>query len=205
MTEDVHVLLSGGLVMWPLFLCGVISIAVTIERMLAIGITVVDNRRLITDVERLVSEGNYTEAVHLCSQRPGRAAALLATGLRVHKLSSASVERHMEEYALTQTPIMLERLSILDTIITVAPLLGLLGTVTGMIKAFHVVGSIGMRQPLGVTGGVAEALVATSAGLAIAIFTLPAYNFLTERVKEDLSEMEWRATQVLNMLARIIQ
>jgi biopolymer transport protein ExbB len=154
------------------------------------------------DVERLIAAEKYAEALEICQGRPGRAAALIASGLRAHTINRASVERNMEEYALKQTPIMMERLSILDTIITIAPLLGLLGTVTGMIKAFNVVGSAGMHQPLGVTGGVAEALIATSAGLAIAILTLPMYNFLTERVKEDVAEMEWRATQVLNMLTK---
>jgi biopolymer transport protein ExbB len=202
MEQDYRLLLSGGIVMWPLFLCGVISVAVTIERLLAIGVTVGDNRRLIRDVELLIAGNKFDEALRVCEERPGRAAALLASGLKVHNLSRVTIERNMEEYALKQTPIMMERLSVLDTIITVAPLLGLLGTVTGMIKAFNVVGNAELRHPMGVTGGVAEALIATSAGLAIAILTLPAYNFLTERVKEDVSEMEWRATQVMNMLTR---
>ena len=89
---------------------------------------------------------------------------------------------------------------------TLAPLLGLLGTVTGMIHAFHVVGSTaGLSNPNAITSGVSEALVATSVGLTIAIVTLPAYNFLTERVKENIGEMELRAAQFLNVVATMNQ
>jgi biopolymer transport protein ExbB len=195
MRQDIHFLLTGGVMMWPLFLCGIISVAVMIDRMLAIGATVGDNRRLVAEVERLVRVGEYAEA------HTGRVAALLASGLRSRSLDRVTIERHMEEFALRQLPVMTERLSVLDTIVTLAPLLGLLGTITGMIKAFHIVGSAGISAPAKITGGIAEALIATSAGLAIAIITLPAYNFLTERVKENISEMEWRATQLMNTLS----
>ncbi|BDI31808.1 biopolymer transporter ExbB [Capsulimonas corticalis] len=201
MTQDVHFLLGGGVMMWPLFLCGIISVAVMIDRLLAIGATVGDNRRLVADVEKLVHSGRYAEALAECEAHPGRVAAMLASGLRAEGLDRLAIERHMEEFALRQMPVMMERLSVLDTIVTLAPLLGLLGTITGMIKAFHIVGSAATSSPGVITGGIAEALIATSAGLAIAIVTLPAYNFLTERVKENISEMEWRATQLMNTLA----
>lgn len=202
MAQDIHFLLSGGIVMWPLFLCGVISVAVMIDRFLAIGATVGDNRKLVAQVERDVRAGRYAEALAACEGHPGRVAALLASGLRARSLDRVAIERHMEEFALKQMPVMMERLSVLDTIVTLAPLLGLLGTITGMIKAFHIVGAAGLSAPAKITGGIAEALIATSAGLTIAIVTLPAYNFLTERVKENISEMEWRATQLMNTLAR---
>ncbi|MCW3059955.1 MAG: MotA/TolQ/ExbB proton channel family protein [Capsulimonas sp.] len=201
MNQDLRFLLGGGVMMWPLFLCGVISVAVMIDRLLAIGATVGDNRRLVAEVEKLVQAGKYAEALAACEAHPGRVAAMLASGLRAQGLDRLAIERHMEEFALRQMPVMMDRLSVLDTIVTLAPLLGLLGTITGMIKAFHIVGSAATSAPTIITGGIAEALIATSAGLVIAIVTLPAYNFLTERVKENISEMEWRATQLLNTLA----
>jgi len=202
MTQDIHFLLSGGLVMWPLFLCGIVSVAVMIDRFLAIGATVGDNRRLVAEVEQYVRAGRYQEALQMCEDHPGRVGALLASGLRARHQDRVAIERHMEEFALKQMPVMMERLNVLDTIVTLAPLLGLLGTITGMIKAFHILGVSGISAPAKITGGVAEALIATSAGLTIAIIALPAYNYLTERVRENISEMEWRATQLMNMLAR---
>ncbi len=93
------------------------------------------------------------------------------------------------------------RLSWLDTIITISPLLGLLGTVTGMISAFHVIASKeGISTPTAITGGVAEALIATATGLAIAIFTLVAYNALQEKIKNIVSDIETRATAFTNVI-----
>ena len=202
MFEDVHFLLRGGPVMWPLFLCGVISVAVMVERFLAIGAAVQDNEALMGRISVLLKAGQAAAALEVCEQSPGRVAKMVAGGLRSTHLDSAQTERSMEEMALKELPTLYDRLSVLDTIVTLAPLLGLLGTVTGMIHAFHVVGSaVGLGNPSAVTGGVSEALVATSVGLTIAIVTLPAYNFLTERVKQNIGEMELRAAQFLNIVA----
>lgn len=207
MVQDLHELMKGGLVMWPLFLCGFVAVAVMVDRFLAIGIAVRSNKTFLANVAALLKAGKHAEALALCEQSPNRIAKLMAGGIRHKDLDVRSVERVMEEIALRELPLLYERLSVLDTIVTLAPLLGLLGTITGMIRAFHIVaatsgpGGLG-SNPAAITGGVAEALIATAAGLSIAIFTLPAYNFLTERVKENVSEMELRAAQVLNSLPR---
>jgi biopolymer transport protein ExbB len=85
---------------------------------------------------------------------------------------------------------------VLDTIITLSPLLGLLGTVTGMIAAFGILSTTGMNQPTAITGGVAEALIATAAGLAIAIVTLVPYNYFTARAEQAMDAMERLATRL---------
>jgi len=94
---------------------------------------------------------------------------------------------------------MTRYLVILDTVITLSPLLGLLGTVTGMIRAFGVVAASGMNEPHAITGGVAEALVATAAGLAVAIVTLVPYNYFLRRVERGVEDME-RAGSRLELL-----
>jgi len=204
MSEDVGFLLRGGPVMWPLFLCGVISVAVMIERFLAIGAAVRDNEALMGRISELLKAGQAGAALEFCENSSGRIAKVVAGGLRSTHLDHAQIERSMEEMALKELPTLYDRLGVLDTIVTLAPLLGLLGTVTGMIHAFHVVGSTaGLGNPNAITSGVSEALVATSAGLTIAIVTLPAYNFLTERVKENIGEMELRAAQFLNVVAQM--
>lgn len=193
-------LLHGGPIMWPLFVCALVSLGVMLERWIAISRAGTDNEALLEQVRRLLTEGRTPEALALCEATRGPVASLVASGLRNQDMDADAIERSMEELALRETPVLYRRLGILDTIITIAPLLGLLGTVTGMIKAFNVVGSVGLNQPLGITGGVAEALIATATGLAIAIVTLVGYNYLTEKVKEIISEMETRATQLMNIL-----
>jgi biopolymer transport protein ExbB len=194
-------LLHGGPVMWPLFACALASLGVMVERSLAIGRAATDNETLLEQVRRLLTAGKTDEALKLCERTRGPVASLVAGGIRNRDLDADAVERSMEELALRETPELYKRLGVLDTIITISPLLGLLGTVTGMIRAFHVVGSAGMGQPTAITSGVAEALIATATGLAIAIVTLIGYNALTEKVKEIIAEMETRATQFLNILA----
>jgi biopolymer transport protein ExbB len=193
-------LLHGGPMMWPLFACALISLGVIIERANVIWRASANSEALLEDLKQLLYNGRVDAAVALCEGTPGPVAALLAMGLRSRDLDADGIERAMEELALQETPVLYKRLGILDTIITIAPLLGLLGTVTGMIKAFNVVGSVGLNQPMGITGGVAEALIATATGLAVAIVTLIGYNYLSEKVKEIVSEMETRATQLLNIL-----
>jgi biopolymer transport protein ExbB len=195
-------LLNGGPIMWPLFACALISVAVMIERFIVIRRAGADNEGLTEQVRTLIQQGRIAEAQKLCEDAPGPVPALLAGGIRNHKLDADAIERRMEELALRETPILYRRLGVLDTIITIAPLLGLLGTVTGMIKSFHIVGAAGgLNNTTGISGGVAEALIATATGLAIAIVTLIGYNYLTERVKEVIADMEVRATQLLNILA----
>lgn len=188
--------------MWPLLLCAIISIAVMIERFTAFGLASSNNDVLIDRVKELLLAGKAEEALKVCEDTKGPTAALLAGGIRNRHLDNDAIERAMEELALRETPALYRRLPWLDTIITVAPLLGLLGTVTGMIRAFHVVGgSEGLSAPTGITSGVAEALYATASGLAIAIVTLIGYNALSEKVKIIVADMEVRATQLLNILA----
>ncbi|MBV9868679.1 MAG: MotA/TolQ/ExbB proton channel family protein [Abitibacteriaceae bacterium] len=188
--------------MWPLFALAIISVAVMIERFIALRRAAGDNEEFLEEIRRLLTQGKVNDALALCERTSGPVASLIASGIRNRHLDNASIERAMEELAMRETPILYKRLGVLDTVITMAPLMGLLGTITGMIKSFHVVGN-SMSNPSAITGGVGEALIATATGLTIAIVTLPGYNYLTERVKEIIAEMEVRATQLLNILANL--
>ncbi len=204
MFKGIQFLLNGGPIMWPLFACAIIAVAVMIERFIVIARAGQDNEALVEQVRGQLKQGRVNEALALCEQSPGPIAQLLASAVRNRDLDSDSIERAMEELALRETPVLYKRLGVLDTIITIAPLLGLLGTVTGMIRSFHIVGAAsGLNNTAGISGGVAEALIATATGLAIAIVTLIGYNYLTEQVKQAIAEMEIRATQIMNILANL--
>ncbi len=191
----------GGWVMVPLMALSVVSVTVMIERALFIREAAAQNEQMIEALRPLLLEGRFDEALHKMDRASGPVAETMRAGIDAHRLPMADIERAMEEVALRQAPLLSHNLGALDTIITMAPLLGLLGTITGMIRAFNVVSTAGSSAPTAITGGVAEALIATATGLSIAIVTLPIYNFLSERVKEIIGEMELRATQLLNILA----
>lgn len=204
LTRGWDFLIKGGPVMWPLFLCAILSVTFMIERFVSISRSVRDNDGLLNQVRTLLNQGKVDEAIRLCQSAPGAVPQLVASAISSRHMDSDAIERAMEELAMRETPALYRNLWILDTIITLAPLLGLLGTVTGMIRAFHVVASAsGLNAPTAITGGVAEALIATATGLAIAIVTLVGYNWLTERIKEIIADMEARATQILNILANL--
>ena len=202
--NPIKLLHDGGLMMYPLFACAVFSVTVMIERFISIHKASADNEALSQQVRDHLMAGRVNDALAVCDAHSGPVAGLLANGIRNRNLDSDSIERAMEELALRETPLLYRRLGVLDTIITIAPLLGLLGTVTGMIQSFNVVGSTqGLNNPSAITGGVAQALLATATGLAIAIVTLIGYNYLTEKVKEIIADMEVRATQLMNILASL--
>jgi biopolymer transport protein ExbB len=137
--------------------------------------------------------------------RGGPVSRILLTAVRHRNLAQPQLESLIDEVAVEETPTLARGLNVLDTIVTIAPLLGLLGTVTGMIKAFQVVAiATGMSAPAAITGGVAEALIATATGLAIAIVTLVGYNFLTDQVKAIVSDMEIAATKIVNTVTTLI-
>ena len=139
--SGIQFLLKGGPVMWPLFLCAILAVAVMIERFIAINKAGVNNDHLMEQVSQLLNQNKVPEALRLAEQSSGPVAGIVAEGLRNRNMDSDQIERTMEELALRETPVLYKRLGILDTVITIAPLLGLLGTVTGMIRSFHVVGS----------------------------------------------------------------
>ena len=189
--------------MWPLLICAVFSIAVMLERFVSINRAASNTEALLERVREMLNAGQTADALQLCENTPGPVPALLANGIRNRNMDSDSIERAMEELALRKTPLLYKRLGVLDTIITIAPLLGLLGTITGMMSTFSVISSAGQNNPNAITGGIGEALIATACGLAIAIITLIGYNYLSEKVKEIIADMEIRATQLMNILVNI--
>jgi len=112
-----------------------------------------------------------------------------------------TLAKALEVAAQAEIPVLKKRLTILDTIITLAPLLGLLGTITGMISSFGIMSEAGLGQPHAVTGGVAEALIATAAGLLIAILTLVPYNYFSNRAERELEEIEYYGSRLELLLA----
>lgn len=181
----VQTLAKGGPVMIPLLGCSIVALAVVIER-LGFWWRQGDCR----PAERalaLAEHGKLDEALEVARGAPGATARVLAAGLAERQVPPATA---MEAAAQAEMGRLRSYLPVLDTIITLSPLLGLLGTVTGMIAAFGILSTSGMNQPTAITGGVAEALVATAAGLAIAIVTLVPYNYFTARAEQALDAME---------------
>lgn len=194
---------EGGIVMYPLLLMSIISVAIVVERLIAfkdIGNTA---PALQSSVTRLVREGRYDEALAQCEKTNGPVAACMATILRHRHQSASHVEGLVNETG-NDYMIRLEKLlPALDTFTTLSPLLGLLGTIIGMIgvfKAFLGAQTQGGQGSTQVLGGVAEALYATATGIGVALFCFVFYNYFAARVRSVQAETEQAATRLMNAL-----
>lgn len=187
----IGILVKGGPVMIPLLIASVISLAIILERLRfwqRIRREEVDG-----DVLSLVADGNIEQALKLAYQSRHPLARVLQAGLEYRHRAPGVAMEAVAQGELSQVKAYL---SVLDTIITLAPLLGLLGTITGMISAFGIVSEAGLGQPNAITGGIAEALIATATGLFVAIMTLVPYNYLRARVEQFTERLEERATRL---------
>jgi biopolymer transport protein ExbB len=196
MFDFVAIIIKGGPVMVPLLACSIISLAVVIERM--IFWRRARSRGPVEELLQLVERREFSKAVELGGKLDLPAARVLTAGL-AHR--NPSLAKALEVAAQAEISVLKKRLTILDTIITLAPLLGLLGTITGMISSFGIMSEAGLGQPHAVTGGVAEALIATAAGLFIAILTLIPYNYFSNRAEQELEEIEYYGSRLELLLA----
>ncbi len=184
---------AGGPVMWPLLAVSLISLTIIIERLIFwVRLGFYRKRDRVIQFLDFVGQDDLGEAAHLAQGSRDPVLKTLHCGL-VHRnwsLSQAMAQQGMEE--VTQ---MKRYLTTLDTIITAAPLLGILGTVTGIVKAFQVLGG-GLPDPKAVTGGIAEALITTVFGLIIALYTLFPYNIFGAKVNQTREEIEKYASSM---------
>lgn len=206
MNSIIEFIREGGIVMYPLLLMSIVAVAIVVERLIAyrdIGNTAPS---LFPTVNRLVRDGRYDEAIKQCETTPGPVAACMATILRHRHQPAHHVEGLVNETG-NDYFLRLERfLPVLDTFTTLAPLLGLLGTIIGMIAVFK--GFLGAQAQGGqgstaVLGGVAEALYATATGIAVALFCFVFYNYFTARVRTVQGETEQAATRMMNVVSEI--
>ena len=179
---------KGGPIMWPLLLASVVSLGVVVERVLFIFREKKSrNPKMIEKILALSKRGETQEAIETGRNSGDFVARTLVYGLRHcgEPFSNALLSAASEELKR-----FTRGLPILDTIITLAPLLGLLGTVTGMIHSFGLLGGSELDAPAVITGGIAEALIATAFGLGIAIVSLIPFNYLNARLDEARHELE---------------
>jgi biopolymer transport protein ExbB len=189
--------LRGGYVMWPLLLCSVVALAISIERFFFLRRVQVNGEKLMRAVNACLARGNPAEAKGICEATPGPVAKVLAAALAHPEMSKSDMRDSVRAVALAEIPVLERYLPTLSTVVTVSPLLGLFGTISGLMKVFKVIsgGQIGNYQQLSV--GIAEALITTFAGLAIAIPFLVVYNSLSSRVDSLVNEMEQRVAELL--------
>ena len=193
---------DGGLMMYPLVICSLIGLGVIIAKFWTLRIAHRNAASVIEGVEEAAMAGSLDEAAEIAATTPGPAAAILLAGLRrirTRKLNKGELEQVISTTGTIELSFLERGLVILATVANVAPLMGFLGTVAGMILAFDSIAAAGDVDPATVAGGIKVALLTTAAGLAIAIPVNIGYNFFVSRIDKLIVDMEESTQKILNI------
>jgi biopolymer transport protein ExbB len=191
----------GGPLMYPIMLCSIIFLAILIERLYHFRRAEIDTSQFISGIRNILKKRNIAEAISICQETPGPVAYIVKAGILKHDRPKEEIKETIEDASLHEIPRLEKNLNVLATVAHIAPLLGLLGTVLGMIGAFQKIQSeSGRVNAADLAGGIWEALVTTAAGLSVAIPAYVAYNYLVSRARSLVLDMEKSATEVVDLL-----
>lgn len=194
---------DGGPMMYALVLCSLVAVGVIIAKAWTLFIAHKDTKRILADVQELTYAGEIDEAIRRCTETPGPTAAILLVGLRrlrEGEYRGGDLEQAIDTTGSIELGFLERGLVILATVANVAPLMGFLGTVAGMIMAFASIETAGDVDPTLVAGGIKVALLTTATGLLIAIPTNIGYNFFVTRIDKLIVDMEQGTQQILNLV-----
>ncbi|MDP8266680.1 MAG: MotA/TolQ/ExbB proton channel family protein [Candidatus Aceula meridiana] len=201
-----ELIVSGGPIMVPIVICSFLAVAIVIEKFIYFSMIKADPQEIRRIVFNFVKNNKIKEAVSYCEESASPIAKVMEAGLLKFGSSKEEVKEALSDASLFEIPKLERRLTALATIAHISPLLGLLGTVTGMAANFHTIqvraASLNPVTPGDLAGGIWEALLTTVAGLVVAIPTFVIYNYLVSRINRFILEMERSATELVNYLVQ---
>lgn len=200
----IDIINKGGPVMIALIICSIFTMSIIAERFWLFFRMRIDVSKFMEIILQFLKRRQVKEAIDLCDKSPHPVGLILKSGIIKSAYGRDKIKEAMEDVSLYEVPRLEKNLSLLATLAHICPLLGLLGTVTGLAKCFQVIqfksAAISAVTLGDLSGGIWEALITTIAGLAIAIPAYLAYNYLVNRVDSFVLEMERSATELLNFL-----
>lgn len=199
----IDIIRQGGILMWPIMFTSVVALAIVIERWLSLRRADIDTREFMDAMRQVIRQNRIQEAINICEETDVPVARIIKAGLLKHRQPREIIREAIEDAGRFEIPRLERYLTGLATCATVAPMLGLLGTVQGMILAFaQIQNKRGQVNPSDLAEGIGNALVTTAAGLAVAIPVLILYNYFTSRVESMIVEMEACSSELVDMLTR---
>lgn len=196
----IDLIIKGGVFMYPIILCSIVALAVFIERLWVLNRKHILPEEFIRKISDLLKQQKISEAVFLCQGDSSSIAKIFLAGIKNAGRGIWLVKEAIEERGSREAVILEKNVSILATIANLTPLLGLLGTVSGMIKTFNVISIQGVANPAALAGGIAEALITTATGLCIAIPTLVCHRILRDKAKYLIFEMEENSIKIIEIM-----
>jgi biopolymer transport protein ExbB len=195
------ILKSGGPVFLLILLAGAVAIVVFVERFFHCHRAQINSTEFLNGVRNVLRRDNVVEAISICDATPGPVARLVKTAILNRDNGRDRVRESLEEAGLVEVPRLEEKLNLLATIAQLAPLLGLFGTVIGLMGTFQTIQHAGPTAHAGdLSDGVWRALICCAAGLAVSIPAHAAYNYLVSRVNSIVLDMERAATEIVNIV-----
>jgi len=201
----VDLFIKGGPFMWPLLFALIVGIAVAFVKFWALTRASINTRKFLAKIKGALSTGGVDAATEICVNTRGPVASIFHAGLLRAGRGVEHVEKAIEGAATIEMAFLERGMVWLATVANIAPLLGFLGTVSGMIKAFEAIALAGDIEPSLVASGISEALITTAAGLAIAIPIQALHNFFVSRIDKLIIEMEESSSDLIDTLTEIEQ
>ena len=201
--QPFEIISQGGPIMFPIMVCSIVGLAITFERYFVLRRASIDTRDFMDTMRQVLRQGRIQEAIGLCDDTDAPVARILKAGILRHNRGKEEIREAIEDAGHLEIPRLERYLSALATCANISPLLGLLGTVTGMIQAFAMIQlKEGQVNPSDLAAGIGSALVTTAAGLAVAIPMLVVYNYYVTRVDNMVIEMEISSSELVDLLTR---
>ncbi|MCK5915806.1 MAG: MotA/TolQ/ExbB proton channel family protein, partial [Deltaproteobacteria bacterium] len=189
-------LCSGGILVWPILLVGLVALLFSLERFFFLSRVKSNTDKVMGKIIELVRAGEFAQSLELVENKKGPVFRVLAAGLAARKATREVLESVLEEAILKELPRLEKFLPTLQVLAAIAPLLGLLGTVTGMINTFQVITVYGAGDPRMMSGGISEALITTKLGLTVAIPIILLHTWFARRVDVIIGDMEEKSVSL---------
>ncbi len=198
---DLGILARGGPVMWLLLAVSVAGLVLFVERTLFFHRGQIRSTAFLDGIKNILAKRRLMEAITVCEETPGPVAAMVKAALLHHDAGEQKLRLAVQEAALTEIPILERRVASLAAIAQAAPLIGLLGTVLGMMATFQAFSQGGnYAAPGTLAAGMWQALLTTAGGLAIAVSAHLGHHFLTGRIRALVRDMEWVGNEIMRHL-----
>ena len=194
--------LKGGILMYPIAFCSIIAVGIFLERMWVLRRGRVLPRDFLIEVEDLVMRRKRSEAITLCKRNNSSIAHVIRVGIENYGKKRDVIKEKIEEVGRREAASLERYINVIGTIAGISPLLGLLGTVSGMIKSFNIISLQGVADPASLAGGISEALITTAAGLVVAIPTFVIYRYLMNKADSLILEMEENSIKMVDLVKR---
>lgn len=195
--------LKGGIMMYPLLISSILVVAIIIDRLIYFRHAVVDEKDLFINLKNKLKTHGVEDSIAYCEKVSGPVSAILKAGLLQYGNGRDKVADSFEREALIEIPLLKRFLPALNTIGSIATLMGFTGTVMGMIRAFNSIAGAGTTSPGIVAGGIAEALTTTAVGLIIAIIALVFFHYFSHRVDRILLELEKVSRNLMDVMDEV--